>query len=610
MDSIINEVKEKLDIVDVISSYIKLEKAGANYRALCPFHSDKKPSFYVSPARQIWHCFGCGAGGDIFKFVMMIEGVEFGDALRILAQKAGVELKKQDPKLKTERQRLYEICSLATSFFEKQLAGSAVGKQAKEYLIKRGLKEETIKKWRLGYAPDKWSALSDFLVGQGYQRTEIVKAGLAVKSEKKESYYDRFRGRIIFPIFDLNSQVIGFGGRIFEKPGAGGEKTETTAKYINTPNTLLYDKSRVLYGLNFAKNKIRENNFCLLTEGYMDVIGSQQAGFENTVAASGTGLTSEQLKIIKRYTSNLLTAFDMDVAGNFATKRGADLAQSQGFEIKVVEMPEGADPADVSLGDPKKWAELVSRAKELNAFYFDTTIAKFDKNSPEGKKAISEILLPRIKQIPNKIVQYHWIKKLARVLDVSEEVVVEQMKKTKIEDALVSPSADLRGDDRLSRSENKPKSRKDMLEERVVSIVLGAPEELGSIEKEQLSLFSEPVKEILNSFIKAKLDDPKRSDDLQKVITKLESKSEEIRNILEVAALSGDLWQESKPKEELLLCLDQLEEMKVKEEMAKISKEIKETEEKGSDSKLEKLILQFNHLAKKLKKEKKNSIKN
>src|SRR3990167_6840417 len=272
LDSQLEEIKNKLNVVDVVSGYIKLTKTGANYRGVCPFHSEKKPSFFVSPSRQIWKCFGCGKGGDIFEFIKDIDGVEFGDALKILADKAGVQLKRENIKLKTERQRLYEICELACSFFEKQLNAGAVGSKAKEYLLNRGITEESIKKWRLGYSPDTWQGLSDFLVSKGYNRDEIVKAGLAVKKEDSVSdSYDRFRGRIIFPVFDLNSQPVGFGARVFEKPGDVG-KSEEVAKYINTPQTLLYDKSGILYGLNNAKIAIRKKNQCVIAEGYTDAI--------------------------------------------------------------------------------------------------------------------------------------------------------------------------------------------------------------------------------------------------------------------------------------------------------------------------------------------------
>jgi DNA primase len=420
MFSPIEEIKNRLDIVDVIGGYIKLQKAGVNYRALCPFHSEKKPSFFVSPTRQIWHCFGsCGEGGDIFKFIMKIEGVEFGDALRLLAKKAGIELKKEDPKIRTERERLYEICEITTEFFEKQLNESQTGQGAKKYLLDRGIQEESIKKWRLGYAPDVWQGLSDFLVGQGYNREEVVNAGLAIKSENK--YYDRFRSRIMFPIFDLSSQVIGFTGRVFNKK-------EEIAKYVNTPSTVLYDKSCVLYGLNKARQAIRKQDKCILVEGQTDVIMSSQVGLENVVATSGTALTSYQLNILKRYTENLVTGFDMDLAGDSATKRGIDLAQSLGFNIKVIMMPQDSDPADVAAKNPEDWKKMTENSKSILEFYFETTFARFDSKTVEGKKEISKILLPVLKRIPNRIEQSHWIQQLVKKLEVKEQDIETEIK--------------------------------------------------------------------------------------------------------------------------------------------------------------------------------------
>ena len=579
----IQEIKERLDIVEVIGSYIKLQKTGQNYRALCPFHSEKKPSFFVSPARQIWKCFGCNAGGDIFKFVMMIEGVEFGDALRILARRAGVELKPYKPELKTKRSRMYEICELSCQFFEKQLKESSVGKRAKEYLLKRGVTEESIKKWRLGYAPNTWQGLSDFLVGKGYKRGEVVEAGLAIESEKSQMPYDRFRGRIIFPIFDLNSQVIGFAGRVFEKT----KNEEEIAKYINIPNTLLYDKSRVLYGLNFAKMKIREKDACILTEGYMDVILAHQAGFENTVAASGTALTPYQLKILKRYTSNLLTAFDMDVAGDMATKRGIDLAQKEDFNVRVITMPKGSDPADVIVQNPKTWANLINKAKEIMNFYFESALSAFDKESPEGKKEIAKILLPKIKVISNKILQSHWIQKLAEALKVSQEAIVEELKKIAPKSEEISPESQV--------SPPAPKTRKEILEEKVVSLIFNSPQCLNYLEKEDLEVFSPQIKTILTCF---KKEMPTNSQEIDKLIKKLENESEEMKNLLLTLSLRAEIEKEPEPEKEIRICLKSLKEIATQNTLSQLSKEIQIAEAAGDEKKVKNLIQKFNRLAK------------
>ena len=588
-DSPVQQIKDRLDIVEVVQNYLKLQKTGANYRALCPFHSEKKPSFFISPVRQIFKCFGCGESGDIFRFVMKIEGVEFGDALRILARRAGVELKSYRPELKTQRQRLYEICELSCCFFEKQLAGSSTGNKVKDYLLKRGLTEKSIKKWRLGYSPDKWQGLSDFLVGKGFQREEIVRAGLAVESEKSQTPYDRFRGRIIFPIFDLNSQVVGFGGRIFGKEVTPSDP----AKYINIPNTLIYDKSRTLYGLNFAKMAVRKKDTCILTEGFMDVILAHQAGFANTIATSGTALTWQQLKILKRYTLNLLTAFDMDVAGDLATKRGIDLAQSQDFEVKVISMPKDADPADIISKNVEKWKNLVTRAKEIVSFYFENAVNKFDKTTAQGKKQITKILLPKIKQIPNKIAQAHWVQKLSGILVIPEEAIAEELKKIlKKKEAGEIPEA---------RAElapvSKEKSRKEILEERILSLVLKSPQDLNILEKDFLPLFSPQIKVILASFKKEEVDNEEK---LEKTLKGLEKKEEGIKEILDSCSLRAEIEEAPEPEKEIQLCLKELKGLETKKRLDELSKEIQVAEEEKNEKKVKELIQEFNQTTKKL----------
>lgn len=577
----IEEIKSRLDIVDVISSYIKLKRTGSNYKAICPFHSEKNPSFFVSPARQIWHCFGCGAGGGIFDFVMRIEGIEFGDALKILAQKAGVELKPKSPewqKLKTERQRLYEILELATKFFEKQLEGK-VGQKVVEYLKKRGISEESIKKWRIGWAPQSWDSLIKLLVSKGYKKEEIEKAGLAIKSGT-ENYYDRFRGRIIFPIFDLNSQVVGFGGRIFGKK----EKEAEVAKYINTPSTLLYDKGKILYGLDKAKLEIRRKDFCILVEGYTDVILAHQAGFENTVATSGTALGSYQLSILKRYTDNLYLAFDMDIAGDFATKRGIDLAQIQGFNIKVMVLPEGKDPADVISSDHKKFESVILEARSILDFYFENAFLKFDKTNLEGKKEILKILLPVIKRIQNLVEQSHWISKLAEELSAKEDDIRMEMEKLKLEEEKFGLEPE-------ELIKTPTKSKKELLEENLLVLILKSPEHLKLISPEMLEFFSTATREILTNLQK----------DLK---INLENLSSEIREYFQIISLKAEIEEIEKEKilPEIEFCLKEIQKITLKDKLSQISEEIRKAEKEKDEEKVKKLTEEFSLLSRKLSK--------
>ena len=593
ISSPIDEIKSRLDIIEVISSYIKLSKTGANYRALCPFHSEKKPSFFVSPVRQIWHCFGCGKGSDIFGFVKEIEGVEFGDALRILARRAGVELKPMRPESaswRTERQRLYEICELATRFFEKQLEESSSGKEAKKYLLSRGISEGSIKKWRLGYSPDTWEGLTEFLVSRGYKREEVIKAGLAIQKEPigeisgqiredLRDAYDRFRGRIIFPIFDLNSQTIGFGGRVFKEK----DKAEI-AKYVNTPNTLLYDKSRVLYGLDKAKVEIRKKDNCILVEGYTDVIMSHQAGVQNVVATSGTALTPYQLKILKRYSENLILGFDMDVAGDSATKRGIDLAQGQGFNIKVIRLSEGKDAADIISKNPKEWQNSLLKEKSILEFYFESAFSGRDSKTPEGKKEIAKILLPVIKRIPNKIERGYWIQKLAKELGAKEENIEEELKKVKLEGY-----SEVYGLEKEELENLPPKSRRELLEERLGTLVIKFPK-IGTdaIDFEIIDLIGIPE-------IKIVLQEVKNNPNVD--FGKTSIKATDVFNTLCLRAEIEEI-EEKEILPEIQCCLREIRSIEIKNKLDHISKEIKKAEEEKDSKKIEKLSQEFNQLAK------------
>lgn len=591
MDSQIEEIKNKLNVLEVVGGYVKLSKTGINYRGICPFHSEKGPSFFVSPGRQMWKCFGCGKGGDIFEFIKEIEGVEFGDALRLLANKAGVELKRENPQVTSERKRLYEICDLACSFFEKQLGNSAYGKDAKEYLLKRGITEESIKKWRLGYSPDTWQGLSDFLVGRGYNREEIVRAGLAVQSDKGNNPYDRFRGRIIFPILDLNSQVIGFTARVFKD----ADKKET-AKYINTPQTMLYDKSNVLYGLNFAKVAIRKDNRCVLTEGNTDTIMCQQAGFDNTVAVSGTALTERHLNILRRYTDNLILAFDMDSAGDTATKRGIDLAIFQGFNIKVIHSYLGAkDPAEIILENPKIWDESLKTVVEIMDFSFNSALAKFDKNTPQGRKEIKFALYPRINIIPNIIEQAKQFQKLSQIFNVKEEDIradFNDWKKSNQNKGQVMGRMSSEKILPVNRNNLTAEGRKKLLEEKIISLVLKNPGNLSLIAEDHSHLFSNEAGNLIEN-IKASAQ--QKGNDAEAILADI--KKDEYKDLLDTLALKAEIDYEEDGEEEIQLCLLQLKDIELRNKLNQMSGAI--TSE-SDDQKKDELIKEFNQTAKRL----------
>ena len=561
------EIKSRLDIVELVGDYLKLRKVGAGYQALCPFHAEKTPSFYVSSERQSFKCFGCGAYGDIFTFVMKMEGIEFREALKILAQRAGVKLREANPELKSERDKLFEICEKATQFFVKQLKSSQQGKKSSQYLLGRNLSQESIKEWRLGYAPDTWNGLMDFLKKEGFSLDEIKKSGLVVQKENTQTCYDRFRGRIIFPITDLQKRVIGFGARVFDPEG----KTETTAKYINSPTTLLYSKSNVLYGLSRAKLSIREKDQIILVEGYTDVIMSHQAGFLNTVAVSGTALTPYQLKMLKRYSNRLFTAFDMDQAGSLATQRSIKLAQEQGLLVRVIVSPkEGSDPAEIISQDPKQWEKAVQSAKTSMEFFFDIAFSQHSKETPEGRREITGMLIPLIASIDGQIEQAHWVQELSQKMGVDEKSIFQEMGKVSFEEE-------------EEKEESLPEvsilSRKEKLERRILGLLLSRKEKKIIILKKDLDLFSPAIKKLIDLAQQGQID-------------KIKAKSRKVANFLNV--LEVNLEREGIEEEkEIDICLRELKNLDTRTHLEEISKQISEAEQKNQIKKVQKLIEKF-----------------
>lgn len=464
------QIKEKLNVTDVISGYLRLQKAGVNYKGSCPFHNEKSPSFMVSPSRQSWHCFGCGEGGDIFTFIEKIEGVEFFDALKILAEKAGVTLKYENPKARSEKDRIYEICEKAVQFFTASLNNNKI---VLEYIRKRGLKDETASEWRLGYAPDSWNSLLIFLSKLGYGEQEMEKAGLILKGQR---YHDRFRNRLMFPIFDSNGRAVAFSGRILNDVIPSKTENADSGKYINSPETILYSKSRILYGLDKAKGEIRKTDNVILVEGQMDVILPWQDGARNIVATSGTALTEDHLIILKRLTGNLTLAFDMDEAGARATERGDLAAVQSGFNVSVINLPSGKDPADFAREYPGEFSKLINSAEAIMSYYFKRVFKKFSPNgeddiSLEGRKFIAIDLLSKIKRLSSAVERNNWIRELSLKIGVSEKDLseeMEQLEMTSEETAqYVQPSAE---------AGVQVKARKEILSERLLALLLKKPE--------------------------------------------------------------------------------------------------------------------------------------
>lgn len=436
MSSTVEQIKARLSIADVIGSYLKLEKAGSNWRARCPFHNEKTPSFFVSPGRESYHCFGCNKGGDIFTFVQEVEGVDFLGALKILAERAGVEIVHDHRDGPRPNDRLFLLMEAATKFYEGELAKNQL---ALDYLINRQIKAETIKSFRIGFAPAGWRLLHDHLSNQGFTVAEMIEAGMVIRSErttgaKGEVFYDRFRSRIMFPLADSAGRIVGFSGRIFPACRQAGESDDNVAKYVNSPQTALFDKSRLLFGYDKAKMEMRRRDFAILVEGQVDLVMSHQSGMTNTVAGSGTALTVEQITMLGRMTKNLIMAYDYDLAGLKASRRAIELIQVAGLNVKIAKLPTGQDPADVIKNDPQIWLSAIKEAKHHIDFLIDALQAE-GKTGLELSRSVNDIVLPAIKVLGKKMEQAHFVAKLSLLLGIGEESIWSDLSALRIETA-------------------------------------------------------------------------------------------------------------------------------------------------------------------------------
>ncbi len=423
--SVITEVKQRLDIVDFVSEYVALQKAGRNLKGLCPFHSEKHASFFVFPEQQSWHCFGaCGTGGDIFSFVMRKEGVDFGQALHLLAERGGIALSSRQAPSKAEnekRERLFHINEAATEYYHHLLSAAKAGATARDYLTKRNIMPETVKEFRLGFSPDAWEAIKDYLLGKGYTERELVETGLTVEKEEGGSY-DRFRNRLMFPICDIQGRVTGFGARVLD---------DSLPKYINSPQTMVFDKSNSLYGIDKAKSAIRKKDSVIIVEGYMDALTAHQHDWQNVVGSMGTSLTEKQVEGIKRLTGNITLALDADLAGEEATLRGKAILAYSNIEGKVISLPPGKDPDGVIEEDPALWQKLVDQAMPIMDFAFQSVIGKVDISNARDKSLAVQRLLPSIYEMKDPVQQSHYMMKLARELRIEESAIRAALQQSK-----------------------------------------------------------------------------------------------------------------------------------------------------------------------------------
>lgn len=539
MLSPVDEIKSRLDIVDIVQEYVPLKVAGVNMKGLCPFHREKTPSFTVHKGKQMWHCFGCQTGGDMFTFIEKIENVEFPEALEILAKKANVELRKEDPRIRSERQRIKELLFAAAQWGMSVLREQK-GAEALRYLKeKRQLSDETIDEWQVGFAPEAWEELVQFLRTKGYRDQEMVAAGVALPGREGRGVYDRFRDRVMFPIRDAHGTIVGFTGRqLHEDKEAGG-------KYVNTPETPLYHKGSTLFGFDKARQAIREQGYALLVEGQMDVISLWQAGFTHAVAVSGTALTADQLRLLKRATETLVLCFDADPGGTSASSRGIDLAWAEGFSVRIVTLPEGEakDPDELVRKDREAFARALKESKPILEYLFSRARAAHPGRTIEEKKAVAKAILPALARLADTIERDHYLKKLSEELSVSETALRDALAK-----ARSSPPRS-RAVPSTSATASLPIHR---MIERLIALLITAPRLLKHpedfLEAEECEDPYRPLyTEIISWYSKGSIDN---SDELLRALA---ARFPEASGLIHTLAAQGELHYQDKTDDELLL---------------------------------------------------------
>lgn len=582
-------IKQKINIVDLIQEYLPLKKSGVNFKANCPFHNEKTPSFVVSPERQIFKCFGCSKSGDIFTFLMEKEGMDFKEALDLLAKKAGVVLKQTDNK-KDFKDRLFEANLKAQEFFHYMLTTHKLGKKALSYLKNRGISDESIKNFGIGYAPNSWESLVKFLLKRSFTMLEIITSGLAVSS--KAGGYDRFRGRIIFPLVDGKEKLRGFSGRVLypQEP-----------KYINSPQTPIFDKSQFLFGINLARGDIRSKQEAVLVEGEMDVILSHQAGFKNVIACKGTALTEGQIELLKKYTENLTLCFDMDLAGDSASRRGIEMAEKADLNIKVVELTGGKDAAEAILEDVESWQKALSEAVPIYDYYLTSTAKRYDVSKPQDLKKIGMELIPVWAKIPNDLVRERYIQKLAAFLKTDDKILrhsieMENRKEQKSYSSLLHQ--------KVAQDNIVSRSRRELLEEYLMALLLHPPQDFVFVPNFPETLLLKEIFRQLYVLLVLYLDSisfKSKAFNINEFTANLPKELLAEVDTLYLTELDSKLSEEKNWQREVASVVSELKKALIKASLEKLSLEIKNAQEFGKMEIVETLNKRFRDLSVKLK---------
>lgn len=578
-DNLLEDILSRVDIVEVIAGYMPLKKAGRNFKASCPFHHEKTPSFMVSPDRQIYHCFGCGESGNAFKFLMRYERLEFPEAVEALAKKAGVALpqaSQQESQALNRSAQFYSVNELAALFYENNLHSPA-GAKARAYLLKRGIKEETVKCFKLGLAFDKWDALITYLRAKNFSLSLLEKSGL-VLAKDGGGYYDRFRNRVILPIVDIKSRVLGFGARVLD---------DTLPKYINSPETPLYVKGRNLFGLNLAKDSIRDVDSVVVVEGYLDFIIPYQAGLKNIVASLGTALTSEQARLLKRYTHNVVMVYDADAAGELATLRSLDIFIEEEMNVRIASLPKGFDPdLYVQKHGIEAFEDKISHSQNLFDYKLEILRSRFNCREIEGKVKIVAAMLETISKIKNEVLKSEYAKRLSQELDIGEEALLHELRK-------VNPAKPYSG---ASEAVSKKALNMNPTEKLLIKLMLEENELIEHIRKNLEPADFQDARASRIVSIMFELMEQGRSVGPASLMSFLEDEDAS-RAICESMFLPEDLSTEQK-ENVVNDCIKRLKSEKLKTKKQYLHDQIRSAQQLGDEERLSRLMEEFHCLIK------------